>query len=70
MFCFVHLVTPADFINASSYVCVCVFEFSRLFLVPGVKAKKIITQARENVARMVGGKADDIIFTSGGTEVD
>ncbi|CAB1323760.1 unnamed protein product [Coregonus sp. 'balchen'] len=37
---------------------------------PGVKAKKIITQARENVARMVGGKADDIIFTSGGTEAN
>ncbi|XP_071202678.1 selenocysteine lyase isoform X2 [Salvelinus alpinus] len=37
---------------------------------PGVKAKKIITQARENVARMVGGKAEDIIFTSGGTEAN
>ncbi len=29
----------------------------------------MINQSRENVARMVGGKAEDIIFTSGGTEV-
>lgn len=29
----------------------------------------MIHQSRENVARMVGGKAEDIIFTSGGTEV-
>nr|XP_061834611.1 selenocysteine lyase-like [Nerophis lumbriciformis]XP_061834612.1 selenocysteine lyase-like [Nerophis lumbriciformis] len=36
----------------------------------GVKAKAIIKQARENVARMVGGKAEDIIFTSGGTEAN
>ena len=35
----------------------------------GAKAKAIINQSRENVARMVGGKAEDIIFTSGGTEV-
>ncbi|XP_076009288.1 selenocysteine lyase [Genypterus blacodes] len=38
--------------------------------VAGVKAKAIINQARENVARMVGGKAEDIIFTSGGTEAN
>ncbi|CAL9695912.1 unnamed protein product [Knipowitschia caucasica] len=36
----------------------------------GVKAKKIINESRENVARMVGGKAEDIIFTSGGTEAN
>ncbi|KAL1023369.1 hypothetical protein UPYG_G00039930 [Umbra pygmaea] len=36
----------------------------------GVKAKTIITQARESVARLVGGKPDDIIFTSGGTEAN
>lgn len=29
----------------------------------------MINQSRENVARMVGSKAEDIIFTSGGTEV-
>lgn len=39
------------------------------FIIPGLKAKDIINQSRENVARMVGGKATDIIFTSGGTEV-
>lgn len=38
-------------------------------LSPGAKAKAMINQSRENVARMVGGRADDIIFTSGGTEV-
>lgn len=36
----------------------------------GVKAKAIINESRENVARMVGGKAEDIIFTSGGTEAN
>lgn len=40
------------------------------FIFSGAKAKAIINQSRENVARMVGGKAEDIIFTSGGTEVD
>lgn len=39
------------------------------FIFSGAKAKAIINQSRENVARMVGGKAEDIIFTSGGTEV-
>lgn len=32
-------------------------------------AKDIINQSRHNVARMVGGRAEDIVFTSGGTEV-
>ena len=36
---------------------------------PGAMAKALINQSRQNVARMVGGKAEDIIFTSGGTEV-
>lgn len=36
---------------------------------PGVMAKAIINQSRQSVARMVGGKAEDIVFTSGGTEV-
>ncbi|XP_034036578.1 selenocysteine lyase [Thalassophryne amazonica] len=36
----------------------------------GTKAKSIINHSRENVARMVGGKAEDIIFTSGGTEAN
>ncbi|KAM9848983.1 selenocysteine lyase [Aulostomus maculatus] len=38
--------------------------------VAGVKAKAIINKSRENVARMVGGEAEDIIFTSGGTEAN
>uniref|UniRef100_A0A3Q3WAM4 Selenocysteine lyase n=1 Tax=Mola mola TaxID=94237 RepID=A0A3Q3WAM4_MOLML len=38
--------------------------------IAGAKAKAMITEARENVARMVGGKAEDIIFTSGGTEAN
>lgn len=38
--------------------------------IAGAKAKAIINQARENVARMVGGKAEDIVFTSGGTEAN
>ncbi|KAL8600025.1 hypothetical protein ACOMHN_057794 [Nucella lapillus] len=35
---------------------------------PGVKAKKIIDEARSNVAFMIGARSADIIFTSGGTE--
>uniref|UniRef100_A0A8D3EB80 Selenocysteine lyase n=1 Tax=Scophthalmus maximus TaxID=52904 RepID=A0A8D3EB80_SCOMX len=38
--------------------------------IAGAKAKAIIDQSRENVARMVGGRAEDIIFTSGGTEAN
>uniref|UniRef100_A0A8C4HXP0 Selenocysteine lyase n=1 Tax=Dicentrarchus labrax TaxID=13489 RepID=A0A8C4HXP0_DICLA len=38
--------------------------------IAGAKAKAMINQSRENVARMVGGKAEDIIFTSGGTEAN
>lgn len=38
--------------------------------IAGAKAKALINQSRENVARMVGGKAEDIIFTSGGTEAN
>ncbi|XP_035575786.1 selenocysteine lyase isoform X2 [Canis lupus dingo] len=34
----------------------------------GRKAKDIIDTARENIAKMIGGKPQDIIFTSGGTE--
>ncbi|XP_072474828.1 selenocysteine lyase [Notamacropus eugenii] len=34
----------------------------------GRKAKDIINAARENLAKMVNGKPQDIIFTSGGTE--
>ncbi|KAG7488371.1 hypothetical protein MATL_G00031870 [Megalops atlanticus] len=37
---------------------------------PGRKAKTIINQSRENVGRMVGGQAEDILFTSGGTEAN
>ncbi|XP_068447595.1 selenocysteine lyase [Clinocottus analis] len=38
--------------------------------IAGAKAKATINQSRENVARMVGGKAEDIIFMSGGTEAN
>ncbi|XP_036110074.1 selenocysteine lyase [Molossus molossus] len=34
----------------------------------GRKAKDVIDAARESLARMIGGKARDIVFTSGGTE--
>lgn len=36
----------------------------------GAMAKAIINQSRQNVAKMVGGKAEDIVFTSGGTEAN
>ncbi|XP_075773958.1 selenocysteine lyase isoform X3 [Pelodiscus sinensis] len=36
----------------------------------GRKAKEIIHEARENLAQMVGGRPQDIIFTSGGTEAN
>ena len=35
----------------------------------GCKAKAIIDAARAEIASMVGGTKEDIIFTSGGTEV-
>ncbi|XP_069006987.1 selenocysteine lyase isoform X1 [Embiotoca jacksoni] len=38
--------------------------------IAGAKAKAVINQSRQNVARMVGGKAEDIVFTSGGTEAN
>ncbi|XP_043733455.1 selenocysteine lyase isoform X3 [Cervus elaphus] len=34
----------------------------------GRKAKEIINTARENLAKMIGGQPQDVIFTSGGTE--
>lgn len=37
---------------------------------PGLKARDIIYHSRDTIARMVGGKATDIIFTSGGTEAN
>ncbi|XP_076846611.1 selenocysteine lyase [Brachyhypopomus gauderio] len=37
---------------------------------PGLKAKDIINQSRDSLAKMVGGKPVDIIFTSGGTEAN
>ena len=38
--------------------------------VAGKKAKEVITVARSRVAKIVGAKEDDIIFTSGGTEAN
>ncbi|XP_042312889.1 selenocysteine lyase isoform X2 [Sceloporus undulatus] len=36
----------------------------------GRRAKEIINDARESLAKMVGGRPQDIIFTSGGTEAN
>nr|XP_003218482.1 PREDICTED: selenocysteine lyase [Anolis carolinensis] len=36
----------------------------------GQRAKEIINEARESLAKMVGGQPQDIIFTSGGTEAN
>ena len=36
----------------------------------GLRANSVITQARENVAKMLGASSRDILFTSGGTEVN
>ncbi|NWH33139.1 SCLY lyase, partial [Chloropsis hardwickii] len=36
----------------------------------GRKAKELIGSARESLARMLGGRPEDIIFTSGGTEAN
>ncbi|XP_069831613.1 selenocysteine lyase [Dendropsophus ebraccatus] len=36
----------------------------------GCKAKQLIDTARANMARMIGGMPEDIIFTSGGTEAN
>ncbi|KAM9184328.1 selenocysteine lyase isoform 2-T2 [Mergus octosetaceus] len=36
----------------------------------GRKAKELIAGARESLARMVGGRPEDVIFTSGGTEAN
>ncbi|XP_074448082.1 selenocysteine lyase isoform X5 [Larus michahellis] len=36
----------------------------------GRKAKELISSARESLARMVGGRPEDIVFTSGGTEAN
>jgi selenocysteine lyase len=36
---------------------------------PGIKSKNSIAEARRHIALMIGGKPEDIIFTSGGTEV-
>ncbi|NXD16976.1 SCLY lyase, partial [Nothocercus nigrocapillus] len=36
----------------------------------GRRAKEIIGSARESLARMVGGRPEDIVFTSGGTEAN
>ena len=34
----------------------------------GIKVRKVIDEARENVANLIGAKAEEIIFTSGATE--
>ena len=46
------------------------YLFIYLFIPQGQRAKKIITEARINIATMIGAsRSDDVIFTSGGTEV-
>lgn len=34
----------------------------------GLRAKRAVSSAREEIARVVGGSADDVVFTSGATE--
>lgn len=56
----------------SVFTCIIITPFMYLIKITcflGAKAKAIINQSRQNVAKMVGGKAEDIVFTSGGTEV-
>ena len=36
----------------------------------GRRAKEAITKSRETIAKLIGARADEIIFTSGGTESD
>ena len=36
----------------------------------GQRAKQAVTRAREEVAALIGGEADEIVFTSGGTEAN
>uniref|UniRef100_A0A8D2NPM7 Selenocysteine lyase n=1 Tax=Zosterops lateralis melanops TaxID=1220523 RepID=A0A8D2NPM7_ZOSLA len=36
----------------------------------GRKAKELVGSARESLARMIGGRPEDIVFTSGGTEAN
>ncbi|NWV40925.1 SCLY lyase, partial [Grantiella picta] len=36
----------------------------------GRKAKELVGSARESLARMLGGRPEDIVFTSGGTEAN
>lgn len=36
----------------------------------GIKAKKVVDKARNHVAELIGAKAEEIIFTSGGTEAN
>lgn len=36
----------------------------------GQEARAVVERARESVARLIGAKAEDIVFTSGGTEAD
>ena len=37
---------------------------------PGQRARAAVDEARESVARLIGAKASEIVFTSGGTEAD
>ncbi|MBO8140989.1 MAG: cysteine desulfurase [Firmicutes bacterium] len=36
----------------------------------GLEAERAVREARERVARLIGARADDIVFTSGGTEAN
>ena len=36
----------------------------------GLQARDAVEEARERVARLIGARGDEIIFTSGGTEAD
>lgn len=36
---------------------------------PGVCARNVVERARAEVAAAIGGRPEDVVFTSGGTEV-
>ena len=60
----------ASFNTASIIYNIIITDSSFLYLFyTGRKAKAFIDTARANIAAMIGSRSEDIIFTSGGTEV-
>lgn len=66
----VSRITPAlGFLCLVALLDVELLVMTMFFVFQGRKAKDIINTARASLAKMIGGKPQDIIFTSGGTEV-